>query len=52
MDMHCANFTLNLMTKLKVPASGVDTIIEETINLIKISDEVKTWMITSVCWKL
>ena len=41
MDMHCANFTLHLMTKLKIPASGVDTIIEETINLIKISGKVK-----------
>ena len=41
MDMHCANFALNLMTKLKIPASCVDTIIEETINLIKISDKVK-----------
>ena len=29
------------MAKLKIPASGVDTIIEETMNLIKISDEVK-----------
>ena len=29
------------MTKLKIPASGVDTIIEETMNLIKISDKVK-----------
>ena len=26
MDMHCANFALNLMAKLKIPTSGVDTI--------------------------
>ena len=41
MDMHCTNFALNLMTKLKIPASGVDTTIEETMSLIKISDKVK-----------
>ena len=41
MDMHCTNFALNLMTKLKIPASGVDTIIDETINLIKILDKVQ-----------
>ena len=40
-DMHCANFALNLMTRLKIPATGVDTIIEEAINLIKIAEEVQ-----------
>ena len=38
-DMHCANFALNLMTKLKILASGVDHVIEETINLLKIAEE-------------
>ena len=40
-DMHRANFALNLMTRLKIPATGVDTIIEKAINLIKIVEEVQ-----------
>ena len=39
--MYCANFALNLMTKLKILASCVDHIIEETINLLKIAEELK-----------
>ena len=40
-DMHCANFTLNLMTRLKIVVTGIGTIIEEVINLIKIAEEVQ-----------
>ena len=39
MDMYCANFALNLMTKLKIQASGVEHVIEETINLLEIAEE-------------
>ena len=39
--MHCANFALNLMTRLKIPATGPDTITEEAMNLIKIAEEVQ-----------
>ena len=36
--MHCANFALNLMIRLKIPATGVDIIMEEAINLIRIAE--------------
>ena len=37
----CANYALKLQTKLKVPASAVDDVIESTINLIRKGEELQ-----------
>ena len=37
----CANFALKLQSKLKMPASAVDDIIESTINLVSKAQEIR-----------